>query len=194
MLFDQRSWAGLADGSITLTFRRWKRPQAKPGGTHRTPAGVLRVDDVRVVDPWAIDDHEARAAGWANAEDLRAGLRGRGTDPVYRVAFHIEGPDPREGLRESDRFTPQEWEGLVALLARLDGASNHGPWTAPTLRLIAAHPEERAADLAGRLGRERDPFKVDVRKLKELGLTESLEVGYRLSRRGRAYLSRLDGG
>jgi len=32
-----------------------------------------------------------------------------------------------------------------------------------------------------------------VRKLKELGLTESLEVGYRLSPRGRALLERLGG-
>ena len=31
------------------------------------------------------------------------------------------------------------------------------------------------------------PFKRNVRKLKELGLTESLEVGYRLSPRGEAY-------
>ena len=35
------------------------------------------------------------------------------------------------------------------------------------------------------------PFKRDVRKLKELGLTESLETGYRLSPRGRALLERL---
>lgn len=192
MLFDQRSWAGLADGSITLTFRRWKRPQAKPGGAYRTPAGVLRADDVRVVDPWAIDDHDARAAGWASADDLRAGLRGRGTDPVYRVAFHLEGPDPRAALRESDTFTPDEWDQLVARLARLDRASSHGSWTAETLRLIDAHPQERAGDLASQVGREREPFKIDVRKLKELGLTESLDVGYRLSPRGRACLSRLD--
>jgi ribosomal protein S19E (S16A) len=32
-----------------------------------------------------------------------------------------------------------------------------------------------------------------VRKLKELGLTESLEVGYRLSPRGRALLDREPG-
>jgi Mn-dependent DtxR family transcriptional regulator len=46
----------------------------------------------------------------------------------------------------------------------------------------------RAADLAKHLGRDRKSFKTDVRKLKELGLTESLEVGYRLSPRGRAWL------
>jgi ribosomal protein S19E (S16A) len=34
-------------------------------------------------------------------------------------------------------------------------------------------------------------FKRRVRQLKELGLTESLEVGYRLSPRGRAVLEHL---
>ncbi|HJW62866.1 MAG TPA: hypothetical protein VJ849_05160, partial [Actinomycetes bacterium] len=58
-------------------------------------------------------------------------------------------------------------------------------------RLIGDQPGVRAGDLAGQRGRERHPFKTDVRKLKELGLTESLEVGYRLSPRGRALLSRL---
>jgi hypothetical protein len=35
---------------------------------------------------------------------------------------------------------------------------------------------------------ERQAFKLNVRKLKELGLTESLEVGYRLSPLGEAFL------
>ena len=43
------------------------------------------------------------------------------------------------------------------------------------------------------VGREKPPFKRDVRKLKELGLTESLERGYRLSPRGRAVLERMEG-
>ena len=46
----------------------------------------------------------------------------------------------------------------------------------------------RAGDLADALGRERLPFKADVRKLKALGLTESLPIGYRLSPRGEAFL------
>ena len=44
-------------------------------------------------------------------------------------------------------------------------------------------------DLAAGFGRETLPFKNDVRKLKNLGLTESLEVGYRLSLRGEAYVA-----
>ncbi|HET9558634.1 MAG TPA: hypothetical protein VFS70_15950, partial [Actinomycetota bacterium] len=80
---------------------------------------------------------------------------------------------------------------LVARLARLDRASSHGPWTRATLELIASHPERRAGDLAAMVGREIQPFKTDVRKLKALGLTESLEVGYRLSPRGQALLAQL---
>ncbi len=71
---------------------------------------------------------------------------------------------------------------LEARLERLDRASRHGPWTRTVLELIAARPEVRAPDLAAGLGLETQAFKRDVRKLKELGLTESLEVGYRLSR------------
>lgn len=50
--------------------------------------------------------------------------------------------------------------------------------------MIRDRPAVRAPDLAASVGRETLPFKRDVRKLKELGLTESLEVGYRLSPRG----------
>jgi predicted transcriptional regulator len=70
----------------------------------------------------------------------------------------------------------------------MDGRSSFGPWTQQTLRMIAEQPGVRAPDLASSVGRETKPFKVDVRKLKDLGLTESLPVGYRLSPRGRALL------
>jgi hypothetical protein len=60
------------------------------------------------------------------------------------------------------------------------------------LRAIADRPGERASDLAASFGRPRDPFKLDVRKLKELGLTESLRPGYRISPRGAAVLASLE--
>ena len=59
-----------------------------------------------------------------------------------------------------------------------------------TLELILRRPHTRAPDLAAEMGRERDPFKIDVRKLKNLGLTRSFDVGYEVSPRGLAYLSR----
>ena len=100
------------------------------------------------------------------------------------------GPDPRIALRADAALSVADRAEISARLARLDRASSHGPWTAVTLRAIESAPGTRAADLAAGLGREQLPFKADVRKLKALGLTESLEVGYRLSPRGRAYLGR----
>jgi hypothetical protein len=97
-------------------------------------------------------------------------------------------------LRERADLGADELEEVRARLARLDAASGRGPWTREVLQLIAERPEVRAADLAPLTGRERLPFKRDVRKLKELGLTESLEVGYRLSPRGRTVLDRLGRG
>jgi hypothetical protein len=191
MLFEQRLWAGLADGTVTVTFRRWPRPRARVGGSHRTPAGVLAVDAVAEVDPAAITEDDARAAGFGSLAELRRQLDRHGDGPVWRVDFHHAGADPREALRRRDDLTDEEVAGLRARLERLDRAARDGPWTQATLRLVGERPGVRAADLAMAAGRERHPFKTDVRKLKELGLTESLEVGYRLSPRGRALLERL---
>lgn len=94
-------------------------------------------------------------------------------------------------LRETDRLASDELAQLRAKLDRMDQRAADGPWTRSTLQLIADRPEVRAGDLADAVGRERLAFKADVRKLKALGLTESLLVGYRLSPRGRAVLDRL---
>jgi hypothetical protein len=84
----------------------------------------------------------------------------------------------------------EEMTDLTRRLQRLDASSGHGPWTRETLALIAGNPGVRAEDLAASVGREKMPFKLDVRKLKEMGLTESLRVGYRLSPRGESLLAR----
>ena len=57
------------------------------------------------------------------------------------------------------------------------------------LDAISTNPGVRAPDLAERFGRDVLPFKADVRKLKNLGLTLSLRIGYELSPRGAAYLT-----
>jgi hypothetical protein len=85
-------------------------------------------------------------------------------------------------LRDDAELTADDRAELDRRLARL------GPWARRTLELIEERPATRAGDLARSMGQERLPFKANVRKLKALGLTESLEVGYRLSPRGRAYL------
>ena len=92
-------------------------------------------------------------------------------------------PDRTRGeLRGRDALTDDELAELERRLARLDVASRHGAWTLAVLRLIRDRPEVRAGDLARRREVRRSwRSSSDVRKLKELGLTESLEIGYRLS-------------
>jgi hypothetical protein len=171
---------------------------AEAGGTgrgrQRTPIGELAVDAVDPVEAADLTEADARAAGYRDRAELLAEVdrHGHADGTLYRITLHLAGPDPRLALRERAEVTDDEWAAISARLARLDKASRHGPWTATTLRLIAERPEVRAPDLAASLGRETQPFKTDVRKLKEMGLTESLGVGYRISPRGRTVLARLD--
>jgi hypothetical protein len=188
MLFKRRALEGIAEGSITLAFRRWRQPQARPGTRLRTAIGVLAVDSVDVVAPSALTEDDAQRAGFDSRAALMDELGAADRGPIHRVALRLAGADPREALRAQSALAAEELDDVRRRLARLDRASRRGPWTMSLLRLIADRPGVRAADLAAGLDRERLAFKADVRKLKELGLTESLEVGYRLSPRGRAVL------
>jgi hypothetical protein len=184
--------AGVVEGRIDLAFRRWERPRVRAGGRQRTSAGIIGFESVEPATREAITDDDARRSGFDARDQLLSFLDRRSAGEIYRIRLRWLGPDPRVALRES---VPDDGE-LTAIerrLARLDGASRHGPWTRATLEAIAAHPSRRAPDLAAAFGRETRPFKADVRKLKELGLTESLRIGYRLSPRGKAVRARLAG-
>ncbi len=80
---------------------------------------------------------------------------------------------------------------ILGRLTRLDSRGATGPWTSRVLTLLRDRPEVRAGDLATDMGMDKTSFKVNARKLKGLGLTESLGVGYRLSPRGEAVLGRM---
>jgi hypothetical protein len=176
-------------GRVDLAFRRWRRPSVKAGGTLRTAAGTLAIDAVDVVDVDVITQREAERAGFASRDSLIAALDARSDGLVYRVRLHYQGADDRIALREHAELSEAEIEQIASKLGRLDRASTHGPWTRAYLEMISDRPAVRAPDLAASVGRETAPFKTDVRKLKNLGLTESLEVGYRISPRGKAFLA-----
>jgi hypothetical protein len=191
VLFEVRFRDGVQDGSVTVTFRRWKRSQAIAGHRYRTAVGILEVESVDIVGAASITDSDARRSGYPSAAAVVADLRGTDELPVYRVQFHaVPGPDPRDDLANDDTLTDADVAAIDRRLDRLDAASSYGAWTLGTLAIIGRRPEVRAGDLAEELGRERAPFKLDVRKLKNLGLTLSLTKGYRLSPRGIAYLER----
>jgi len=184
LLLKDATLAGIREGRITLLFRRWKSPLAKAGGKSRDARGVVEV--LAVERTRRLTERDARAAGFASLAELRADLaRHDGPGELYRIEVRWGGADPRGALRANARLTREERAALAAKLARLDAAA---PWTERALRAIAANPGVVSTALAAQLGMERADFKLRVRKLKALGLTESLEVGYRISPRGRALL------
>lgn len=179
MLFPSRFWSGLEDGTVTVAFRRWKRPTVKAGGTLQSPGGLLAIDEVTPIGVGDIDDADALAAGYPDVAEVVASLRPEGT--LYRVRFHRLGDDPRIALRRRATLSGDEVDALLAATARLE-------WAPRTLRLIGERPGVVSTELAALEGLDRPVFKQRVRRLKALGLTESLEVGYRLSPRGQAFL------
>ncbi|MEU5952493.1 hypothetical protein [Streptomyces sp. NPDC047525] len=191
LLFKRDVLNAIAAGEIDLAFRRWRRPAVRPGTELRTEVGVLVVGAVESVPESAVTDRDARRAGFADRGRLLADQRPGEDRRLYRIGVRIAGDDPRTRLRQDTDVPTAELDEIVAELARMDARSRREPWTARILELIHDQPGVRAAELAAQVGRETQPFKADVRKLKERGLTESLETGYRLSPRGRLVLGHL---
>ena len=188
MIFRQKFLDGIRDGTVTLAFRRWRRPSVRAGGTLLTAAGQLEIVSVDELAMTRISDADARRAGYSSREDLLTELRVRDEGKVYRIELGGLRADPRVALRASASLSEKDRDDIARRLGRLDERSSHGPWTRQTLDLIRSRPGVRAGDLCRLVGLEMHPFKTNVRKLKTLGLTESLEVGYRLSPRGVAFM------
>lgn len=190
MLFNQPTLDGIRDRKITLAFRRWTRPMVKVGTRLRTAVGELEILGVDEIADGKVSAIDAKRAGFASIAELNADLRAGVGRKLYRVKLKYAGRDQREVLRERASVNAAGRDAIRAQLDRYDAASRQGPWTEQMLQLIARHPELSAGELAKLGGYEKEWLKVNVRKLKELGLTESLLPGYRLSPRGKAYLKK----
>jgi len=188
MLFQSRFHERIRNGEITCTVRIWLRPRVKVGGRYALGAGAIVVDRIREGSFDDITPALARRCGFASVVDaLKTAKHGIG-ERVFIIDFHYDG----KAARAAPATRAASVEDLLALAQKLDAMdrrSRSGAWTQATLRAIAAKPAVRAASLARALGRPRDDFKRDVRKLKNLGLTLSLEIGYRLTPKGEALLA-----
>jgi hypothetical protein len=192
MLFKDAQIDGIRAGSTTRTYRRWRSPRVRVDGVYRLRPDVsVRVTDVR---EWTqpLTSRDARAAGFDDPAALESALAAyaNGTR-LYRVDFErcATAPDPRRVLANA-QLADEDVEGICVKLAAMDRRTKDGPWTSRVLHAIERQPATRARDLADAMGLATAEFKTRVRRLKALGLTESLQVGYRLSPRGRSYLDR----
>jgi inactivated superfamily I helicase len=180
-------------GRITLMFRRWKKCGVKVGGTQMTQRGVIGIDAVDVVDEAKITAKDAKAAGFASRQELIDQLYDRDGEEcqLYRLKVRYIGEDPRKTLRINADLSDNELNDIIEKLRQLDNRSHRGNWTQLYLQMIHDQPNTHAAILAAQTGLDIPTFKPWVRKLKALGLTESLRPGYRLSPRGEKVLEAL---
>jgi hypothetical protein len=192
MLFTAATLRGLADGRVNCTYRRWDVVRPKVGSRFTTAAGVVEVTSITPANEDHLTERDAVDAGFDSVEALVKWTSSKGRGDLYRIGIILAGPDPRVALRRSDQLDPADVSALSARLERMDRATDQ-PWTHGTLRQIQRLPGVVSTELAAEAGQERRAYKLRVRRLKALGLTESLERGYRLSPRGQAYLAALDG-
>jgi hypothetical protein len=192
LLFQKRFHSGIVDGAVRLTFRLWEKPHVKVGGRYRVhPIGVVEVNAVDRVTLETITEQEARDGGFASRDELLAYMEPVAkkplapTTPVFRVGFVHGGDGDRVATALETELTA---ETLAELVKRVERMEREGKWVRKVMELIHANQRVAASQLALKLKRETEPFKIDVRKLKKLGLTQSFEVGYEVSPRGKRFL------
>ena len=173
-----------------MAFRKWKRPTIKQGGTLKTPIGILAIEEISIVK--SISEEELAAAGYTDRSAFEKEVsKSSGTD-LYRIKFNLAGEDPRISLRNNDDLIPEEFEKIKTRLIRFDKSDRYPGWAHKVLNMIRDNPGKSAGYISEALEIEKVWIKPNIRKLKEMGLTISLEVGYKISPRGNAYLQKLN--
>ena len=183
MQFTTRNSDEIRAGKVTVSFRNWRRPHAKVGGVYRLrPTGTVKVTGLASARLGDVTVADAARAGFRSVDALVAFLGLPRNAVVTRVEFALTDDAPKT----APSLAPEE------VLKRLNATDRRSaaPWTGRVLALIEAHPATRAGDLAPAMGWDTPKFKSNVRKLKALGLTQSLEVGYRLTELGVRLLQR----
>jgi len=188
MLFQSRFHDGIRRGDITCTIRIWQRPRVRVGGTYQLGAGSIRVDRIQEMEFDGLTPALARRSGFASVVELLKVAKHGAGERIFLIDFHyVDAP-----VKRATRTEKLATDALDEIIAKLDAMDRRAPtaWTRQTLRAINANPGLRSTELAMMLGRERFDLKRDIRKLKALGLTLSLDVGYRLSARGTQILAK----
>lgn len=90
MLLSSDIARGIADGTISLVFRRWRHPNVTAGDTLRTVAGVVGIDSVAAIDPSKISEPDALASGVGSPTELLSSLRGTRASGAYCPAIHLQ--------------------------------------------------------------------------------------------------------
>lgn len=84
---------GVADGTITLSYRLWSRPQVKVGGVYRSGSVMIEIDDMELLPFSSITGEDLARTGEPDVESLRRRAAHAGPihddTLVYRIEFHV---------------------------------------------------------------------------------------------------------
>ena len=191
MLFKQIHLKGIKKGAVSLAFRKWKTPRVRKGSIIKTAVGQIEIQDISEIELENISPQDALNAGHENLSELTNLLNSRKEGNLYKIWIKYHSPDPRIELRNQTELAPEEIEKIKSKLGRFDKYSKEGNWTLQVLKAIKENPKLKALELAKKTGRQKDWLKLNIRKLKNLGLTISHQQGYTLSPRGKIVLEQL---
>ncbi|PWN70028.1 hypothetical protein C1631_008490 [Chryseobacterium phosphatilyticum] len=193
MLFKELHLQGIKSGNINLAFRRWKKASVKTGTLVKTSIGLVKIGDIEIVDENDISEEEATKAGFKNKQQLLQSFPSDPSASIFKISVCYHSEDPRIELREQSDLSDEDYIKLKEKLQRLDQFSKRGDWTQAVLLTIQDHPQLHATGIAKITGFEKEWLKLNIRKLKNLGLTISHPVGYEISPRGKLLIEKLTG-
>lgn len=188
MLFKEIHLQGIKSGNITLAFRNWQKVSVHNGSLLHTSVGLVKIHTVEAVNENEITDKDALHAGFKDKNQLLKSVKQNSGGIIFKIKVSYHSEDPRINLREQFELSKQQFEDLAKKLERLDQFSKKGAWTKSVLLTIKENPNFHAIGLADLTGFEKEWLKLNIRKLKNLGLTISHQVGYELSPLGNEYL------
>ncbi len=85
----------VADGTITVSYRLWSRPQVKVGGIYRSGSVTIEIDELELLPFSSITADDLALTGEHDLEALRR--RAAHAGPIHddtvlhRVEFHVVG-------------------------------------------------------------------------------------------------------
>jgi hypothetical protein len=191
MLIKQKQLEGIMSGQISLAFRKWKKLSVKEGSLLKTNVGIVKITEIAEINLSQISDDDASKAGFKDLQSLTTEMTKIDEGTIYKIGVSYQSADPRIDLRQKSEISDEELELIKDSLLKLDKFSKQGSWTKKVLKAIQENPKLRAVELATKVGKEKEWLKLNVRKLKNLGLTISHEPGYTLSPLGEYVLKTL---
>ena len=191
MLFKEIHLSGIKSGEITLAFRKWQKVSVKSGSLSHTSVGLVEIRKIETVNENEIAEEDALNAGFADKTQLLKSFTHNSTGTIFKISVRYHSADPRIKLREQTELSEQQFTDLKKRLERLDNHSKQGHWTEKILLTIKDNPNLHSIGIAKLTGFEKEWLKLNIRKLKNLGLTISHNVGYELSPLGKTFVDKV---